>query len=210
VQSDEVLYDNLAPWPDVAGTAGASLHRTAATAPGISAASWRAAAASPGSVQFSSTAAGDFDGDGDVDGSDFLAWQRGLGISSGATRTQGDADADGDVDGQDLAAWRGSFGAAGQESAAAGDAEESISMPSAPLSPIKNVESPRHKFQQRASRVDGSWLRSAAHFNRVLDVCHWRLASAEAGNRSMIRTAETPVAHELEFELTLDAMFGQW
>ena len=53
----------------------------------------------------------DFDSDGDVDGRDFLTWQRGLGTSSGATKAQGDADGDMDVDADDLAAWKGEFGA---------------------------------------------------------------------------------------------------
>ncbi|MBA3481620.1 MAG: hypothetical protein H0T51_07380 [Pirellulales bacterium] len=52
----------------------------------------------------------DFDSDGDVDGQDFLTWQRGLGIATGATMEQGDANADGDVDGDDLAVWRAQFG----------------------------------------------------------------------------------------------------
>jgi|GEM_PF-622733 len=41
---------------------------------------------------------GDFDQDDDTDGADFLAWQRGFGINSGATRADGDSDGDGDVD----------------------------------------------------------------------------------------------------------------
>jgi hypothetical protein len=53
---------------------------------------------------------GDFDVDGDVDGSDFLTWQQGLGTASGATRQQGDADGDGVVSGSDLAVWRLQFG----------------------------------------------------------------------------------------------------
>jgi hypothetical protein len=52
---------------------------------------------------------GDFDGDGDVDGGDFLAWQRGLGTSS-ATIADGDADGDGDVDDADLAQWASHYG----------------------------------------------------------------------------------------------------
>lgn len=56
---------------------------------------------------------GDFDADGDVDGADFLAWQNGFGIASGASRTQGDANADGDVDRFDLAVWKAQFGASG-------------------------------------------------------------------------------------------------
>jgi hypothetical protein len=51
----------------------------------------------------------DFNGDGSVDGTDFLAWQRNL-RSTGATKAQGDADGDGDVDGTDLAAWKAEFG----------------------------------------------------------------------------------------------------
>jgi hypothetical protein len=62
----------------------------------------------------------DFDGDLDVDGSDFLAWQRGLGASgAAATRANGNADGDGDVDGADLAAWKSQFGLAQAAAAAA-------------------------------------------------------------------------------------------
>ena len=55
----------------------------------------------------------DFDADGDVDGADFLAWQRGLGLTSGASRAQGDSNADGDVDRFDLAVWKVQFASAG-------------------------------------------------------------------------------------------------
>jgi hypothetical protein len=61
----------------------------------------------------------DFDNDVDVDGSDFLTWQRNLGNNSGtATNSQGDANQDGNVTGADLAAWRQNFGPAGAASAA--------------------------------------------------------------------------------------------
>lgn len=52
----------------------------------------------------------DFNGDGVVDGSDFLAWQRGFG-ATGAQLEQGDANGDGAVDAADLAAWNTAFGA---------------------------------------------------------------------------------------------------
>jgi hypothetical protein len=48
----------------------------------------------------------DFDNDGDVDGDDFLAWQTGFGIQSGASHADGDADGDGDVDGDDFLVWQ--------------------------------------------------------------------------------------------------------
>jgi hypothetical protein len=57
-----------------------------------------------------SAASADYDGDGDVDGADFLRWQRGLGVSSGASPSIGDADGDGDVDAADLTAWKSQFG----------------------------------------------------------------------------------------------------
>lgn len=53
----------------------------------------------------------DFDGDGAVDGADFLVWQRGLQRGGLATRADGDADSDGMVDGVDLLQWKAQFGA---------------------------------------------------------------------------------------------------
>ena len=52
----------------------------------------------------------DADGDSIVDGADFLAWQRGFGMTSGATREDGDFVGDGDVDSHDLDIWRAMFG----------------------------------------------------------------------------------------------------
>ena len=49
----------------------------------------------------------DFDGDGDVDGRDFLAWQRGFG--TGTTLAQGDANGDKTVDATDLAIWQSQY-----------------------------------------------------------------------------------------------------
>lgn len=63
----------------------------------------------------------DFDADGDVDGADLLAWQRGLGLVGSAAHEQGNADHDSDVDADDLAVWRGAVGlvqASAQASAA--------------------------------------------------------------------------------------------
>jgi hypothetical protein len=54
-----------------------------------------------------------------VDGADFLAWQRGLGTTAGATRAAGDANMDGDVDADDLAVWQAQFGTATSAAVAA-------------------------------------------------------------------------------------------
>ncbi|HEX6961426.1 MAG TPA: hypothetical protein VF175_06130 [Lacipirellula sp.] len=48
----------------------------------------------------------DFDDDGDVDGNDFLAWQRNVGTASGAELGDGDANDDGAVDANDLTVWK--------------------------------------------------------------------------------------------------------
>ncbi len=50
----------------------------------------------------------DFDGDGDVDGKDFLTWQRGVG--TGTTLAQGDANGDTVVNAADLTIWKSQFG----------------------------------------------------------------------------------------------------
>ena len=53
----------------------------------------------------------DFNGDGDIDGSDFLAWQQGFPITD-LTAQPGDGDADGDlnVTAADLVIWQNQFG----------------------------------------------------------------------------------------------------
>jgi hypothetical protein len=65
-------------------------------------------------VEGPSPSSADFDGDGDVDGNDFLGWQVGLSTND-AARIDGDANGDGAVDGADLTIWRDQFG--GQNSA---------------------------------------------------------------------------------------------
>jgi hypothetical protein len=51
----------------------------------------------------------DFDDDDDVDGRDFLMWQRGFGVPD-ALNVDGDADGDEDVDGDDLIIWQAQYG----------------------------------------------------------------------------------------------------
>ena len=51
----------------------------------------------------------DFDQDGNVDGGEFLTWQRNYG-ATGATRLQGDASGDGIVGPEDLTTWQAAYG----------------------------------------------------------------------------------------------------
>ncbi|NOY28873.1 MAG: PEP-CTERM sorting domain-containing protein [Planctomycetes bacterium] len=58
------------------------------------------------------TPSADFDEDGDVDGFDFLTWQRGFNTLLGAPHAIGDANGDGDVDSADAAIFGATFGPA--------------------------------------------------------------------------------------------------
>jgi autotransporter-associated beta strand protein len=55
----------------------------------------------------------DFDFDGDIDGHDFLAWQRGVGTTTGAVQSMGDANLDGAVNVADLTIWKSQFATGG-------------------------------------------------------------------------------------------------
>lgn len=61
-----------------------------------------------GAIEFGATSA-DFDNDGDIDGVDFLVWQRGVGKST-PVHGDGDADLDGDVDAGDSSIWEATYG----------------------------------------------------------------------------------------------------
>jgi hypothetical protein len=60
-----------------------------------------------------------FNGDGAVDGLDFLTWQENYGTEDVATLATGDANGDGDVNDADFAVWTEQFGTTGLMSAAA-------------------------------------------------------------------------------------------
>lgn len=71
----------------------------------------------------------DFDGNLMVDGADFLAWQRGVGRTTGATEGDGDSDGDGDVDRSDLGIWFDAFGAIATAAASQAPAIVAESLP---------------------------------------------------------------------------------
>jgi hypothetical protein len=54
----------------------------------------------------------DFNGDGQVNGADFIVLQRNLGKTIGAQHAEGDADRDGDIDSADLNLWKAHHGGA--------------------------------------------------------------------------------------------------
>jgi hypothetical protein len=93
-------------------------------------------------VTFATPPDADFDGDGDVDGRDFLAWQRGYGKPA-ATPADGDADNDKDVDGNDLGIWQDQYGTVGAVTTVALLSEgEGIEAAPAAIAESVSVESP--------------------------------------------------------------------
>jgi hypothetical protein len=74
----------------------------------------------------------DFDNDGDIDGGDFLNWQRHLGQQGRLPYSPGDATGDGTVDAVDLAAWEtrwGEIGGAANPAAALASLRGPITLP---------------------------------------------------------------------------------
>ncbi|MEM9659848.1 MAG: hypothetical protein AAF961_15910, partial [Planctomycetota bacterium] len=107
---DHAPYDDASPWPHAAGRGDHSLQLASLAEFGAAATSWLAAYPTPGVFEVSSARQGDADRDGDADGSDFLAWQRGFGKASGAALSDGDFSSDGQVGALDLSIWEVVFG----------------------------------------------------------------------------------------------------
>ncbi len=102
-----------------------------------------------GADQFLFTAAvaedADFDADGDVDGNNFLRWQRGLGATgAAATLGNGNANGDGVVDAADLAVWKLQYAGAGGSGVAA-----AIPEPATALLALVGVLTAWHGQRQR-------------------------------------------------------------
>ena len=104
---DEVVYDNLSPWPVDAAATAQSLTRTVATAWGNAAGSWRSDVPTPGGVDFAEPVIpGDSNMDGVFDEQDLIAVEQGGKYMSGdsATFEEGDWNGDGVFDQLDIVA----------------------------------------------------------------------------------------------------------
>lgn len=138
---DAVRYDELAPWPTTADGGGESLHRMASNAYGGFVTSWQAAGVTPGSAILNDLLSADFNNDSNIDGFDFLTWQRGLGISGTANPQDGDANGDHQVDSSDLAIWESQYGTTSALLASSVAVEKATAPPLAASLPRQSVRS---------------------------------------------------------------------
>lgn len=76
---NDFTFDDVAPWPTAADGGGPSMQVVNLAGNYNSGANWVASPTPGGNPGRSATAPGDFNGNGVVDGADFLVWQRGLG-----------------------------------------------------------------------------------------------------------------------------------
>jgi autotransporter-associated beta strand protein len=91
----------------------------AITLPSVDGLAWNLIAAPTSlTLELIAAATADFNGDGLVDGADFLSWQRGAEVAEPGL-ADGDANGDGVVDGADLAVWSQQFGASQSVASAA-------------------------------------------------------------------------------------------
>jgi len=93
----------------------------------------------------------DFDPDGDIDGADFLAWQRGFG-TPGANMPDGDANDDNNVDGVDLSIWESQFGSGSNAVAAS----TSAAPPAAATAPVLAVQQSLEEPENVAASITTS------------------------------------------------------
>ena len=157
----------------------------------------------------------DFDTDGDVDGADFLAWQRGFGTTS-PTPSEGDADFDADVDAADLGIWQTNYGSgtpllaaatSGPQpvaSAALIDAAIALSIESRPVDKTFVTETPNVESVPIAVTVFDPTAAASADVPASDNIFSDNVFTAEATENDVTKQASEPwITDEL-----LERVFG--
>jgi hypothetical protein len=151
---------------------------------------------------------GDYDGDGNVDGRDFLAWQRGFGSAAVPPGSGADGDGSGTVDGNDLNVWQESYAALPVSVVATtADTGEDAILPGViqlNLQPAVQTAS----AEKMVSDVDTSWLFDAEwqmEDNLLMDPIHTNGSIIRSGFATFAATDDEPLPSELD--PTLDLAF---
>jgi len=129
----------------------------------------------------------DFDLDADIDGADFLTWQRRLGASGpGVSRADGDANHDFDVDGGDVLVWRATFG---RKLLAA----DSTALYASQTPRINRALSPKWVDLAMAVALQQGGLKPSAHYSDAQDPTSLSIVQERnsAGLVSLYRQAQT-------------------
>ncbi|WP_168205084.1 endonuclease [Bythopirellula goksoeyrii] len=99
-----------------------------------------------GNVEAAFVESADFDEDGDIDGADFLIWQRGFGM--GTSLATGDANNDMVVDGADLAIWQDQYGSLPESLVSAAAVPEPTAMALLALACLSLTQFGRGRFSE--------------------------------------------------------------
>ena len=213
---DEVIYDDLAPWPTAADGDGPSLHRRAPVFYGNDVNSWQAATATPGQIDSSGNVTGDFNNDGSVNAADidilltaarqpsaalYLDFDGSFSVNQGDVTVflqtivgarYGDANLDGFVDGSDFNIWNTNKFATCNQSWANGDWNGDAIVDVSDFN-IWNINKFTAAAPQAATRVISRSPRAAAGTS-VIDQRVAIAASATDGQDPPTSTRSTPDA----------------
>jgi hypothetical protein len=139
----------------------------------------------------------DFDANRQVDGHDFLRWQRGFGKTANATQADGNADDDQDVDRDDLDPWEVLFGAPAPPRASGVLTAAVVLEPSLVETPTRGVRQ-RYTAPARRELVDLALEDFGSGFRQLtLQMQHQRLtvwdddANDESGDDQTLDATET-------------------
>lgn len=188
---NDFTFDDVPPWPTAADGGGPSMEVVNLFGDFSAGTNWRASATPGGNPGRAATAPGDFDGNEAVDGTDFLAWQRGLGAAFAVA---------------DLPLWREHFGSVPQQAAAA-MAPASVVLPVSDGTPATAAVTTALSAADQASdevmsrRAVGSGILDAAALTRGPQ--WFVLASGELSSSKSRREATAPAA-------ATDAAFSEW
>jgi predicted outer membrane repeat protein len=146
----------------------------------------------------------DFNGNGMVDGNDFLAWQRNFG-KTGAIKADGDANGDGNVNAADLTAWKSGYGSVAASAAASTSA--TVSSTAALLAEEEAAPAPTPSLAASSASDDVLASAPAVESNQV-EARGNRYGSLASLGRSSVAAAKATAAQTFDDSLLWNEVAG--